>query len=225
MSASSSSRPPLDRAAPTDVATAAFALGCFWGPDARFGAVDGVVRTCVGYAGGTTAAPTYDAIGDHIEAVWVEYDPTQVDYTDLLLLFWASHDPTRAPFKRQYQPALFPQTPSQAEQARASKTAREHEEAALTTEVIEDASFHRAEPYHQNYKLRHHAVLCDAVRQMYPTEEAFIDAPSATLVNGYVGGHRAPRHLDDDLPELSLPTEVAQTLRTIVARRHDVSSS
>ena len=223
MSASSSSRPPLDRAAPADVATTAFALGCFWGPDARFGAVDGVIRTCVGYAGGTTAAPTYDAIGDHIETVWVEYDATRVDYTDLLLLFWASHDPTRAPFKRQYQPALFPQTNSQAEQARASRTAREREEGTLTTEVIEEASFHRAEPYHQNYKLRRHAVLCDAVRQMYPTEEAFIDAPSATLVNGYVGGHRAPRHLDDDLPQLSLPKEAAQTLRTLAARRHNAS--
>jgi hypothetical protein len=94
----------------------------------------------------------------------------------------------------------------------------------LTTEVIEEASFHRAEPYHQNYKLRRHAVLCDAVRQIYPTEEAFIDAPSATLVNGYVGGHRAPRHLDDDLPQLSLPKEAAQTLRTLVDRRHDASS-
>ena len=216
-----SSRPPLDRAAPDDVATAAFALGCFWAPDARFGAVDGVVRTCVGYAGGTTAAPTYDTIGDHIETVWVEYDPNRVDYTDLLLLFWASHNPTRPAFKRQYLPALFPRTDRQADAAQASRTARAQEEGALTTEIIEDASFHRAEPYHQNYKLRRHSVLCDAVRQKYPTEDAFIDAPAAALVNGYVGGYRSPRHLSADLPQLDLPMVAAQALRTITNRRHD----
>ncbi|PSQ97608.1 MAG: methionine sulfoxide reductase [Bacteroidetes bacterium SW_9_63_38] len=215
--------PPLDAAAPTDAARTAVALGCFWGPDARFGAVEGVIRTRVGYAGGTTAAPTYDDIGDHIETVWIEYDPAQVDYAGLLLLFWASHDPTCAPFKRQYQPALFPQTDRQAEQARASRTARKQETGALTTEIIAEASFHRAESYHQNYKLRRHPVLFDAVRQNYPTDEAFISAPAATLVNGYVGGHRAPRHLDGDLPRLSLPREAAQRLRTVAARRHDAS--
>ena len=76
------SRPPIDRAAPTDTGQAAFALGCFWDPDARFGAVEDVVRTCVGYAGGTTAAPTYDDIGNHIETVRVEYAPEQCRYAD-----------------------------------------------------------------------------------------------------------------------------------------------
>lgn len=67
--------PPMDRNAPTDLSRAAFALGCFWGPDALFGARDGVVRTTVGYAGGTTSDPTYEHIGDHIETVRVAYDP------------------------------------------------------------------------------------------------------------------------------------------------------
>jgi peptide-methionine (S)-S-oxide reductase len=182
--------------------------------------VDGVVRTCVGYAGGTTPSPTYDDIGDHIEAVRVAYDPNRLDYTDLLLLFWASHDPTRPPFKRQYQPALFPRTPTQAEQARASRAARAAElDAALTTEVIEDASFTRAEPYHQKHTLRRYPALFDAFRRMYPADDALTDSPAAALVNGYLSGNRAPRHLDADLPRLGLPDDAAAALRRIAARR------
>lgn len=214
-------KPPLDRAAAADLVPAAFALGCFWSPDARFGAVEGVVRTCVGYAGGTTSHPTYDDLGDHIETLRVEYDPDRIDYTELLLLFWTSHDPTRAPFKRQYQPALFPYTSAQAKQARASFEARRDElQTALTTELIENPSFYRAESYHQKHALRRHPALLHAVQAPYPTEDAFVDAPAAALVNGYVGGPRGPRHLDDDLPQLGLPAEAADTLRTIVTDRH-----
>jgi peptide-methionine (S)-S-oxide reductase len=221
-SARAAPRPPIDRAAPTDPVQAAFALGCFWGPDAQFGAVEGVVRTCVGYAGGTTPAPTYEALGDHIETVRVEYDPGQCRYDDLLALFWAAHDPTRAPFKRQYQPALFPCTPEQRARAEASVAAQaEAHEDPITTEVVPDASFHRAEAYHQKHKLRRQPGLCDAVQAPYPNEEAFADAPAAALVNGYVGGHRAPRHLDDDAPRLALPDEAETTLRALVERRHD----
>lgn len=218
---SSPERPLIDRTVPSDLMPAAFGLGCFWGPDAQFGAVEGVVRTCVGYAGGTTADPTYDALGDHIETLYVEYNPEQIDYTDLLLLFWASHDPTRAPFTRQYQPALFPYTPTQAEQARAAFEARRAElQTSLTTELIERPSFHRAEAYHQKHALRRHPPLLQAVQALYPDEQSFVDAPATALVNGYVGGPRRARHLDDDLPRLGLPTDAAEALRTIVTRRH-----
>ncbi len=202
--------------------TALFGLGCFWGPDAYFGAVEGVVRTCVGYAGGTTAAPTYDRLGDHIETLRVEYDPDQVAYTDLLLCFWARHDPIRPPFTRQYQPALFPCTPAQHEQARRSRAARADElNTELTTKIIDDPSFHRAETNHQKHALRHYPVLLRAAQAPYPDEQAFVDAPAAALLNGYAGGHRAPRHLDDDLPRLALSSDAADTLRTIVHRRHE----
>ncbi len=215
-------RPPIDQAASTHTAEAIFGLGCFWGPDALFGGMDGVVRTCVGYAGGSTPDPTYEAIGDHIETVRVEYDPEALPYADLLDAFWASHDPTRAPFKRQYQTALFPRTDAQVEQARASVAAMaERKESALTTEVIEGASFYRAEAYHQKHKLRRHPELYEPVRAVYPSDQAFANAPAAALVNGYVGGQRAPRHLDDDLPRLPLPSEAADRLRAVVTRRFE----
>ncbi len=105
-----------DESAPTsaETETATFALGCFWGPDARFGSFDGVIRTRVGYAGGTTADPTYHDIGNHTEAVQLEYDPSEITYTTLLMIALESHDPRRQPSKRQYQHILFP-TSSQKE--------------------------------------------------------------------------------------------------------------
>ena len=211
----------MDRNAPSDTVSATFALGCFWRPDALFGALDGVVRTRVGYAGGTTPAPTYDDIGDHIEAVQVEYDPSTLDYARLLDCFWANHDPTRAPFKRQYQSALFPRTEAQIERARASAaTVADRLDAPLSTDVIEDAPFYRAEDYHQKHKLRHHPELMQAFRAIYPDEEALTDSSAAALVNGYVGGHRAPRHLDDDLARLGLPPTATDALRSLVAQKH-----
>ena len=211
----------MDRDVPPDTILATFALGCFWRPDALFGALDGVVRTRVGYAGGTTATPSYDDIGDHIEAVQVEYDPSALDYDRLLDFFWANHDPTRAPFKRQYQSALFPHTEAQLEQARVSvATVADRLDASLSTEVIADAPFYRAEAYHQKHKLRHHSELMQAFRAIYSDEKALTNSPSATLVNGYVGGHRAPHHLDDDLPRLGLPPAATNTLRALVAGTH-----
>ena len=213
--------PPMDRQAPTDLAHAAFALGCFWGPDALFGAQAGVVRTTVGYAGGGTPNPTYEDIGDHIETVRVAYDPAHISYPDLLDLFWSAHDPTRAPLKRQYQSALFPTTPEQLEQARASRDdIADGHNGALSTEIIEDAAFTRAEPYHQKHKLRRHSAVFDPLRAVYPEAQALADSPAAALANGYVGGHRAPVRLDDDAPRLGLPTGATDALRTIAEGRH-----
>ena len=84
-----------------DTETATFALGCFWGPDASFGALEGVVRTRVGYAGGDKVNPTYKMIGDHTETIEIDYDPEVISYTELLEIFFASHDPYRAAYSRQ----------------------------------------------------------------------------------------------------------------------------
>lgn len=214
--------PPMDRSPPTDTEWAAFAMGCFWGPEALFGALDGVVRTCVGYAGGTTSDPTYESIGDHIETVRVEFDPEQIDYGGLLERFWAYHDPTRTPFKRQYQPAIFPYTEEQAEQARTSKTTvGQQYQDEITTEIIEPPRFYRAETYHQKHKLRHHPTLMRTFRAMYTDEDTLADSPAAALVNGYVGGHRAPTRIEGDLPRLGLPSAAVQKLRTAAERRYE----
>jgi peptide-methionine (S)-S-oxide reductase len=106
-----------DALAPGRTATATFGMGCFWGPDARFGAVDGVVRTRVGYAGGTDPDPSYYSLGDHTEVVQVEYDPDALAYEDLLEVFWANHDPFSSPYKRQYRGVALAHDDAQREAA------------------------------------------------------------------------------------------------------------
>jgi len=64
--------------------TATFGVGCFWGPDAQFGALDGVVCTRVGYAGGTKTDPTYHSLGDQTEVFQLDFDPDVISYSDLL---------------------------------------------------------------------------------------------------------------------------------------------
>lgn len=212
--------PPMDRGIPTDLCRAAFGLGCFWGPDARLGAIDGVIQTCVGYAGGTMTNPTYEDLGDHIETIQVRYDPDRIHYTELLDHFWRAHDPTRAPFKRQYQPALFPYTDRQRDQARASMAdVAAQIEGPVSTELIEFPSFYRAEAYHQKHKLRRHTDLFRVFREMYSAETALTTSPAAALTNGYVGGYRSPGRLDDDAARLGLPADALERLRTVARDR------
>ena len=81
------------------MATATFAAGCFWGVEARFAALPGVLTTEVGYTGGTTPGPTYNQVCSnrtgHAEAVRVEYDPDEISYERLLTAFFDMHDPTQ----------------------------------------------------------------------------------------------------------------------------------
>ena len=81
------------------MAIATFAAGCFWGVEARFDELPGVLSTEVGYTGGTTREPTYRQVCSHTtghaEAVRVDYDPDTITYEALLSAFFAMHDPTQ----------------------------------------------------------------------------------------------------------------------------------
>ena len=89
---SKSEVPPIDLSVTMKIETATFALGWFWGPDSRFGSIDGVIRTRVGYAGGISNNPTYHNLGSHSETIQIDYDPTQISYNELLDVFWDSHN-------------------------------------------------------------------------------------------------------------------------------------
>jgi len=142
---------------------ATFAAGCFWGVEAAFRRVEGVLSTNVGYMGGTLKNPTYqDVCTDrtgHAEVVEVEYDPMKVSYDELLNVFWANHDPTtlnrQGPdIGTQYRSVIFFHTP---EQEGAAKSSKERLQASgkykrpVVTEIVPAADFWQAEEYHQQY--------------------------------------------------------------------------
>ena len=152
----------------TDRAT--FAAGCFWGVEAAFAEIDGVVETAVGYTGGHTENPTYKQVcGDntgHAEAVDVVFDPAQVSFEHLLDAFWEMHDPTtlnrQGPdWGSQYRSAIFFHTPEQEQAALQSKArAQEKFRKPIVTEITPASDFYRAEEYHQKYFQKHGGAAC-----------------------------------------------------------------
>lgn len=142
---------------------ATFGAGCFWGVEARFRKVKGVIDAVVGYSGGKTKNPTYkDVCTDktgHAEVVQVTYDPSIVSYEDLLAVFWNIHNPTTLnrqgwDIGTQYRSVVFYHSEGQKE--RALKLKDEFDKSGryknpIVTEITPASEFYRAEEYHQRY--------------------------------------------------------------------------
>jgi len=142
---------------------ATFGAGCFWGVELAFSQKSGVTSTAVGYCGGTMPDPTYEMVctgqSGHAEVVQVEYDPSQVEYSALLELFWSIHDPTtlnrQGPdIGTQYRSVIFFHD---AEQETAARTSVEKLQQSgrfpsdIVTEIVPASQFYPAEDYHQKY--------------------------------------------------------------------------
>ncbi len=152
---------PIERAEPPGPERATFAAGCFWGVEAAFREIDGVLQTAVGYTGGPAAHPTYHEVcchrTGHAEAVEVWFDPARVGYEDLLETFWQIHNPTTRnrqglDIGNQYRSAIFFHSP---EQEAAAISSREREQTGhrkrIVSEIQPASAFYRAEEYHQRY--------------------------------------------------------------------------
>lgn len=180
--------PVIDKNIPKDTKTATFSMGCFWGPDALFGSKDGVVRTRVGYAGGTKQDPTYRSLGDHTETVQIDYDPEKITYSDLLDIFWNNHDPTT---RRtiQYMTMIFYHDEEQKKLAvKSKKQMQERLGRDVKTEIEEYSKFYLAEDYHQKYQLSRKRTLYSAFKTIYPDIQDFVDSTAVARVNGLVSG-------------------------------------
>jgi peptide-methionine (S)-S-oxide reductase len=152
--------------------TATFGAGCFWGVEATFRQIEGVVDTAVGYAGGHLPDPTYkDVCTDrtgHAEVVQVEYDPERVTYDRLLDVFWENHDPTTLNRQgpdvgTQYRSAVFYHDDEQRKAAEESKRrldASGHFRRPIVTQIVPAAPFYRAEEYHQRYLEKRGLASC-----------------------------------------------------------------
>lgn len=155
-----------------ELSHAIFAAGCFWGVQAAFDAVDGVVSTLAGYTGGTLENPSYERIcrGDtnHAEAVLVNFDETIVSYDKLLDIYFASHNPTtlnrQGPdIGTQYRSAIF--TANEEQEAAALAKIRQINESGIyrtpvVTQVLPEQTFYPAEEYHQKYLAKRGKSKC-----------------------------------------------------------------
>lgn len=150
------------------VDTAVFAGGCFWGIEGVFEHLKGVVSATAGYAGGTTASPTYEDVSSeetgHAESVQVVYDPSKISYDQLLQVFFTvAHDPTQ--LNRQgpdvgtsYRSAIFFRSAAQQKAATdyvAELTRKKLYGKPIVTQIVPLKAFYRAEDYHQHYMALH----------------------------------------------------------------------
>jgi peptide-methionine (S)-S-oxide reductase len=155
-------------------ARAIFGMGCFWGPERKFWQTPGVVSTAVGYAGGITPNPTYHEVctgrTGHAEVVLVVFDPTRVQYEQLLRVFWENHDPTQGMRQghdvgTQYRSAIYTLDDAQAQSAERSRESYQQRLTAagfgaITTEIAPAPPFFRAEDYHQQYLAKNPGGYC-----------------------------------------------------------------
>ncbi len=150
--------------------TATFAAGCFWGVEAAFRQVPGVIDAVSGYTGGHVENPTYRQVcghgTGHAEAVEVTFDPQRVSYEQLLGVFWQIHDPTQVNRQGpdvgdQYRSAIFTHSPEQARIATASRDAEQaNQRKPIATQIVPAQRFWPAEEYHQRYFEKNGGAAC-----------------------------------------------------------------
>jgi len=157
-----------------EMQSAMFGLGCFWGAERSFWKMPGVWSTAVGYAGGFTPNPTYEEVCSgqtgHNEVVRVVFDSKLLDYSDLLEVFWESHNPTQGMRQgndrgTQYRSGIYCFNDSQYDQAVSSKESYQARLAEsglgdITTEIVRAPEFFFAEDYHQQYLAKNAGGYC-----------------------------------------------------------------
>lgn len=179
------------------------------------------MRTRVGYCGGATKAPTYRSIGDHTEAISIDFDPTKISYTEILSLFWASHHSLRNHASTQYRSVLFYRSEEQkafGEESFREEAARQGVElSSIKTHLEPLTEFTYAERYHQSYYLSRYHDLRAFLEEIYSTEKALADSTVATRLNAFLGSgmDRDWSVFLDELPHYGLPGEMTESFEKI----------
>ena len=159
---------------PEETEQVVFGLGCFWGVERLFWKQSGIYSTAVGYINGLTPNPTYDELctgmTGHNEVVLIVYYPEEISFTNLLTIFWESHDPTQGMRQgndsgTQYRSGIYVYTDEQKVLAESSK--KEYQVSlsnaglsTITTEILFATEFYYAETYHQQYLAKNPAGYC-----------------------------------------------------------------
>lgn len=163
-----------------------------------FGCLNGVVRTTVGYAGGSKSNPEYRSLADHAESVQVEYDPRLISFKQLLEVFWSSHD-SRQVFGQgpdvgsQYRSIIFTNGTEESRMAAISKEREQTKSRSsiVTTQIQQLGTFYPAEPEHQKFELKQNPFFLQLIGNL--PEEELERSSLATKLNGYAAELCPPR--------------------------------
>jgi hypothetical protein len=150
----------------------------------------------------------------------IDYDPRVVSYSELLQVFWDSHNPEHSAWSRQYMTAVFYHDQEQKnaiEKSLARIASGIHTK--IQTRILPYTGFTRAEDYHQKYILRNSKMFMKEFQGMYPSAKRFVDSTAAARINGYLAGHGGCERLTTEIDELGLSQEGAKRLLNIVCGR------
>lgn len=183
-----------------------------------------MLRTRAGYCGGEKENPTYRSMGDHTEAVSIDFDPNVTTYEKLLDYFWKGHRCQNSGMGRQYMNAVFYQNDEQKKVAEASRANQAKElgiqEAEVKTKFLPVGKFTYAERYHQKYYLTRQHDLRGFLEETYPNSKELADSTVATRLNAYLGSGTAKdwKAFLKELPSYGLPEKLETQVREIAER-------
>jgi peptide-methionine (S)-S-oxide reductase len=168
--------------------TVTFGMACFWGPEARFGYLPGVVKTRVGYAGGKESQPTSKNTLDYTEALQIQYDSELLSLDRLLTQFFDQHNTTRAPRSIKYRSVLFYQNEEQKDimNQKVEEMKRNYGVIYTTVEPLEQ--FYEAVTRHQKYYLQRWKPVYKKWCQLYKGEDSLVESTLAARLNGLSKG-------------------------------------
>ncbi|VDM95710.1 unnamed protein product [Thelazia callipaeda] len=205
-----------------NIQKAYFGLQCFWGAESTFAMLSGVLKTRVGYGGGSTPAPNYRNIGDHTEITEVVFDEEVTSYSALVDWFWDHCDPTKE-YKKQYKSAILYVNAEQKKVAEDSlkKMQEKYGNIKLDTYVQELDQFFQAEDYHQKYWLRRNKEI---LNKLNLSDEDVVTSMLAAKVNAFLAGFK-----DFDLLQLlaarnNLDEDVVKAIEAIAISGGDTSA-
>ncbi|XKE59830.1 peptide-methionine (S)-S-oxide reductase [Sutcliffiella horikoshii] len=162
-----------------------------------------MIRTRVGYAGGSTPTPTYKQMGDHTECLQIDYDSNQITFDEIARHFWNSHNSNRGNYKgRQYLSIFLFHDSYQKEvlenikQEIQGKNSQE-----IGTEIAPLDQFTLAEDRHQKYYLKRYSSATQKLREHFPTEESFTDSTLVARLNSFVKGFGTLATLKEEITE------------------------
>lgn len=165
-------------------------------------------------------------MGDHTEAVQIDYDSARISYTDLLDIFWNSHNPSGRQSSRQYMRAVFYHDQRQQTLALSSKRVVQGSiDSEVYTRVVPERSFTLAEDYHQKYHLKSYVDLAREMRRIYPSEKEFVGSTAVARLNGYTGGYGGGEQLHREIDRLGLSPRSRRFLDNLVKGRELFNAS
>lgn len=168
--------------------TITFGMGCFWGPEARFGYLPGIIKTRVGYAGGKEGQPTSKNTLDFTEALQIKYDPKLLSLDEILSQFFDQHNTTRAPYSIKYRSVLFYQNAEQKEKMSQKVEEMKQKYGVIYTAVEPLEQFYEEVTRHQKYYLQRWKPVYQKWCQLNFGEELLVDSTLAARLNGLSRG-------------------------------------